>query len=551
MPAQDHAEEQAQAGITLAHARRDPEDQDPQKRTGRQSADHDSHERLGITVDRRRREKGDQHQTRGRIDELGRNLVQPVVDHDHTDGDEAHDEVRGQCRRPADPPPDEGTQADQEDLGDRLVQLDGRSARPASTSSPRERHHGESVAQGERGGAVVAPKRQAERFDGIKQRRPGHDHRRHRRAHQSGEGACSDSKGARHGRRRYPLAPTRRRQPIKSCLGYCGQNMSAMWSTMQDMNPSPSPLSIEAVGLRKSFGKTVAVDDLAIECVPGQVTALLGPNGAGKSTLVRMVATLTRPDAGTLRVCGVDAIAHPREVRRLIGLAGQSAAVEPALTGRENLIMVAKLFGHRSSVAKSAAESVLHEVGLTDDGGRLVREYSGGMRRRLDLAASLVGAPRVLLLDEPTTGLDPRTRLELWDSVRSLVANGTDVLLTTQYLEEADRLADRVVIIDHGRVIAIGSPSELKSQAGRDVVVVTLARADDLAVAEPILRSAGTDEPRFDPIARALTVAVDSGPDALGHVLAELSLAQVGIDDITLRRPTLDEVFLTLTGAPQ
>jgi ABC-2 type transport system ATP-binding protein len=310
-------------------------------------------------------------------------------------------------------------------------------------------------------------------------------------------------------------------------------------------------LSIEASGLRKSFGETVAIDDLSIECHAGQVTALLGPNGAGKSTFVRMVATLVRPDAGSLRVCGVDAIAHPKEVRRLIGLAGQSAAVEPALTGRENLVMVAKLFGHRSASAAAAADSVLGEVGLSDDGGRLVREYSGGMRRRLDLAASLVGAPKVLLLDEPTTGLDPRTRLDLWDSVRSLVAAGTDVLLTTQYLEEADRLADRVVIIDHGRVIATGSPSELKSQAGRDVVVLTLARTGDAATAEPILRQIGTDEPRYDPIARALTVAVENGPDALSKVLAELAAAGVGIDDITLRRPTLDEVFLTLTGTPK
>ena len=312
-----------------------------------------------------------------------------------------------------------------------------------------------------------------------------------------------------------------------------------------------SPLSIEALGLRKAFGKTQAIDDLAIECRPGQVTAILGPNGAGKSTFIRMVATLVRPDAGTLRVCGVDAVAHPAEVRRLIGLAGQSAAVEPALTGRENLVMVAKLFGHRRAIAESAADVVLREVGLGDDGGRLVREYSGGMRRRLDLAASLVGAPRVLLLDEPTTGLDPRTRLDLWDSVRSLVASGTDVLLTTQYLEEADRLADQVVIIDHGRVIATGSPSELKSQAGRDVVVLTLSRPEDLAIAEPVMRSAGTDEPRYDPVARALTVAVDHGPDALSRVLAELAIGTVGIDDITLRRPTLDEVFLTLTGAPQ
>jgi ABC-2 type transport system ATP-binding protein len=317
------------------------------------------------------------------------------------------------------------------------------------------------------------------------------------------------------------------------------------------MSSPPTGLTIEATGLRKSFGDTVAIDDLSIECRAGQVTAVLGPNGAGKSTFVRMVATLVRPDAGSLHVCGVDAATRAAEVRRLIGLAGQSAAVEPALTGRENLVMVAKLFGHRSAAATAAADSVLGEVGLTDDGGRLVREYSGGMRRRLDLAASLVGAPRVLLLDEPTTGLDPRTRLDLWDSVRSLVAAGTDVLLTTQYLEEADRLADRVIIIDHGRVIATGSPSELKSQAGRDVVVLTMARADDVSTAEPILKQIGTDEPRFDPIARALTVAVENGPDALSRALADLASAGVGIDDISLRRPTLDEVFLTLTGAPQ
>ncbi len=317
------------------------------------------------------------------------------------------------------------------------------------------------------------------------------------------------------------------------------------------MSSPPTRLTIEAAGLKKSFGKTVAIDDLAIECEPGQVTAILGPNGAGKSTFVRMVATLVRPDAGSLHVCGIDAVARPAEVRRMIGLAGQSAAVEPALTGRENLIMVAKLFGHRSGAAHAAADSVLGEVGLSDDGGRLVREYSGGMRRRLDLAASLVGAPRVLLLDEPTTGLDPRTRLDLWDSVRSLVASGTDVLLTTQYLEEADRLADRVVIIDHGRMIATGSPSELKSQAGRDVVVLTLARSDDFTIAEPLMREIGTDEPRFDPIARALTVTVENGPEALSRALARLAAQSVGIDDITLRRPTLDEVFLNLTGAKQ
>lgn len=329
----------------------------------------------------------------------------------------------------------------------------------------------------------------------------------------------------------------------------CGHELTAIAGKIVRMSPPRTHLSIEATGLRKSFGKTVAIDDLALECQPGQVTAILGPNGAGKSTFLRMVATLVRPDTGSLHLCGINAVANPAEVRRMIGLAGQSAAVEPALTGRENLIMVAKLFGHRSGAAKAAADSVLGEVGLSDDGGRLVREYSGGMRRRLDLAASLVGAPRVLLLDEPTTGLDPRTRLDLWDSVRSLVASGTDVLLTTQYLEEADRLADRVVIIDHGRVIAIGSPSELKSQSGRDVVVLTLTHTDDLLTAESLLAAVGTEKPRFDPIARALTVPVENGPVALSRALAGLADATVGIDDITLRRPTLDEVFLNLTGA--
>ena len=316
------------------------------------------------------------------------------------------------------------------------------------------------------------------------------------------------------------------------------------------MDHSP-PLAIEADGLRKTFGKTVAIDDLTIECRTGEVTAILGPNGAGKSTFVRMIATLTRPDAGSLRVCGVDAVAHAADVRRLIGLAGQSAAVEPALTGRENLVMVAKLFGHRRRAAESAADSVLGEVGLADDGGRLVREYSGGMRRRLDLAASLVGAPRVLLLDEPTTGLDPRTRMDLWDSVRSLVANGTDVLLTTQYLEEADQLADRVVIIDHGRVIANGSPLELKTQSGRDVIVVTLNRPVDQGMAMQALHAVSTDEPAYDPVAKTVRAAVDDGPTALSHVLADLAAANVRIDDIALRRPTLDEVFLALTGDPQ
>jgi ABC-2 type transport system ATP-binding protein len=316
-------------------------------------------------------------------------------------------------------------------------------------------------------------------------------------------------------------------------------------------SPGSGTPTIEAVGLRKTYKETHALDGLDITCAPGQVTALLGPNGAGKTTFVKMVSTLSRPDAGTLRVCGIDAVADPIGVRRLIGLAGQNAAVEAALTGRENLVMVAKFFGHRGANATAAANIVLKEIGLEDDADRLVREYSGGMRRRLDLGASLVGAPRLLLLDEPTTGLDPRTRLDLWDSIRSLVANGTDVLLTTQYLEEADRLADHIVIIDHGRVVAQGSPAELKSKAGDDILVLTLTNAAELDGVSEYLNTLGEATPRADVIARTITCAVHDGPTAITQLLATLSTRSISFDDIALRRPTLDEVFLTLTGAVQ
>src|SRR5215218_8775972 len=228
--------------------------------------------------------------------------------------------------------------------------------------------------------------------------------------------------------------------------------------------------TIEAVGVRKRFGKTAALDGLDLVAEPGQVIAVLGPNGAGKTTFVRAVATLIRPDGGELRVGGHDVRRDPGAVRRIVGLAGQSAAVEPAMTGRENLVMVARLFGQDRRSARANAERVLEQLGLSWAADRLVRTYSGGMRRRLDLGASLVGAPRLLLLDEPTTGLDPRSRLELWDAIRALVAQGTDVLLTTQYLDEADQLAQQIVIIDHGRVIAEGTPGELKALAGRDVI---------------------------------------------------------------------------------
>src|SRR5499427_9722986 len=238
--------------------------------------------------------------------------------------------------------------------------------------------------------------------------------------------------------------------------------------------------TIEAEGLEKPFGKTAALAGLDLVAESGQVTAVLGPNGAGKTTFVRAVATLLRLDGGTLRVAGHDVQTDASAVRSLIGLAGQFAAVEGAMSGRENLEMVARLYGQSRRTAKASAERVLEQLGLTEAGERLARTYSGGMKRRLDLGASLVGRPRLLLLDEPTTGLDPRSRIELWDAIRALVEAGTDVLLTTQYLDEADRLAHRLVIVDHGRTIADGTPSELKRRAGGNVVDVHTHRREHL-----------------------------------------------------------------------
>ena len=310
------------------------------------------------------------------------------------------------------------------------------------------------------------------------------------------------------------------------------------------------PPIIEAEGLTKRFGDVHAVDGLDIVAHPGRVTALLGPNGAGKTTFISMVATLLRPDAGSLRVAGVDVDSHPAAVRKVIGLAGQYASVEEAMTGRENLEMVARLFGLDRGTARSAATEVLERLGLSEAGDRLVRTYSGGMRRRLDLGASLVGRPRLLLLDEPTTGLDPRSRMDLWEAIRGLVADGTDVLLTTQYLEEADQLARDVVIVDHGRVIASGTPDELKGQAGRDVVEVRPRSAGDLPGVEEILTAVAAETPRSDVDTQRSWAAIDGGAEQLSVVVRLLDERNIAIDDIALRRPTLDEVFLTLTGQP-
>jgi ABC-2 type transport system ATP-binding protein len=304
---------------------------------------------------------------------------------------------------------------------------------------------------------------------------------------------------------------------------------------------------IDARALTKCFGRTRALDELDLVVAPGQVVALLGPNGAGKTTFVRIMATLVRPDSGMLRVNGYDVVRDDRKARALIGLAGQHAAVEAAMTGRENLQMVARLYGQGRRQAEQSAARMLEQLGLTDAGDRLVRGYSGGMRRRLDLGASLVGAPRLLLLDEPTTGLDPRSRMELWDAIRTMAAAGTDVLLTTQYLDEADHLAGRIVIIDHGRVIADGSPTELKSRAGHDVIEVHTA---DTAAAAHVLCRLGTGEPVVDEVTQRVSVRTRDGSSQLAAAIRLLEDGGVAVDDIALRRPTLDEVFLTLTGQP-
>jgi ABC-2 type transport system ATP-binding protein len=304
--------------------------------------------------------------------------------------------------------------------------------------------------------------------------------------------------------------------------------------------------TIEAHGLEKRFRKTRALDGLDLVAEPGQITAVLGPNGAGKTTFVRAVATLLRLDGGTLRVAGHDVRREPQRVRSLIGLAGQFAAVEPTMSGRENLDMVARLYGQDRRTAKASAARVLDQLGLTEAADELVRTYSGGMKRRLDLGASLVGSPRLLLLDEPTTGLDPRSRIELWDAIRGLVDAGTDVLLTTQYLDEADQLAGHIAIIDHGRSIASGAPAELKRRVGGDVVEVHVRKGDQVKAVAQALAGAGDGSPQIDEATRRITVG--AGRHGLPAAIRALESLDVEIDDIALRQPTLDEVFLALTG---
>jgi ABC-2 type transport system ATP-binding protein len=305
---------------------------------------------------------------------------------------------------------------------------------------------------------------------------------------------------------------------------------------------------IESSGVVKSFGKIVALDGLELVAEEGKILGVLGPNGAGKTTFVRSIATLIKLDAGRLSVFGQDVVRDARAVRSSIGLAGQFAAVEPALTGRENLEMVARLFGQDRPTARGNASRVLEQMGLTDDANRLVRTYSGGMRRKLDLGASLVGSPRLLLLDEPTTGLDPRSRIDLWEAISQLVVQGTNVLLTTQYLDEADHLAHEIVIIDHGKAVAQGTPAELKKRAGRNVIEVHVRDREDVADVANALASIGDGEAQIDAPTGRVTVVVEGGTEQLGRALRPLEECGITLEDVALRPPRLDEVFLALTG---
>jgi oleandomycin transport system ATP-binding protein len=305
--------------------------------------------------------------------------------------------------------------------------------------------------------------------------------------------------------------------------------------------------AIETHGLVKRFGKTTALAGVDLAARPGSVLGLLGPNGAGKTTAVRILATLLRPDDGSAAVCGCDVVRDAHQVRQLIGLTGQYASVDEGLSGTNNLIMVGRLLGLSRAAARARAAELLEQFELADAAGRSAKTYSGGMRRRLDLAASLVGRPRVLFLDEPTTGLDPHSRNEVWGMLRGLVADGTTVLLTTQYLEEADQLAHDIAVIDHGVVIATGTPDELKASAGRQVLEVTPASRSDLAAVAELLELVTGSAPAIGVESGQVSVQVEGGRSLPG-IMRAIDERSIELAEFALRRASLDEVFLILTG---
>ncbi|MET8983481.1 ATP-binding cassette domain-containing protein [Streptomyces sp. NPDC004539] len=308
------------------------------------------------------------------------------------------------------------------------------------------------------------------------------------------------------------------------------------------------PGAIYAEGLVKTFGDVKALDGVDLDVPEGTVLGLLGPNGAGKTTAVRCLTTLLRPDRGRAVVAGLDVLKQPNEVRRSIGLSGQFAAVDEYLTGRENLVMVGRLYQMSARQAKARAAELLDRFDLADAADRTAKTYSGGMRRRLDLAAALVVSPPVMFMDEPTTGLDPRNRLLLWEVIKNLVSGGTTLLLTTQYLEEADQLAHDIAVVDHGRVIARGTSDQLKARTGGERVEVVVHDRAHIPTAADLLTASGKGSVTVEEHTRRLTVPVTGGAKLLAEIIRELDLRGIEIDDIGLRRPTLDDVFLSLTG---
>jgi ABC-2 type transport system ATP-binding protein len=311
-----------------------------------------------------------------------------------------------------------------------------------------------------------------------------------------------------------------------------------------------SHAAVRVEHVSKAFGDLVALDDVSVEAPRGKVLGLLGPNGAGKTTLVRIVTTLLQPDHGQAWINGIDVVRDPQRARMSFGLAGQYPAVDENLTGFENLEMVGRLYHLSRRDSRTRANQLLERFDLTDAGNRVAKNYSGGMRRRLDLAASIVSNAPVLLLDEPTTGLDPRTRISLWEQIRELVDSGVTVVLTTQYLEEADELADRIVVIDHGRIIAEGTSAELKAAIGGDVLQMQFHDRAALSTAATVLAGVGASEPHLDEDVMTISIPTKDGVDDLLAAVRLLDSHQIKPDDLHIRKPSLDDVFLTLTGQP-